>query len=158
MTPRRENSLTNKAKSKIIAVEGLTLEVPLQWEDVTREMSPSGYPITLANPNEDVGALQFSIAQYKSGKIPNPTTKDLMSMLREFGLREQLGEPMNIAVSEGQPKYARASFRSKGDFVCAWYVSDGRSFALVTYVCEWKDRNIQFDTCQGIVEKLAFRS
>jgi hypothetical protein len=48
------------------------------------------------------------------------------------------------------------SFMSGDDFVRAWYVSDGLSFALVTYVCEAGGEADELAECEQIVGSLAF--
>ena len=148
--------MTDKVRTKVIKLDGVRLKVPMHWDDVTRELSPTGRPFTLASSKDEVGALQVSLANYLSGEIPNPTAKDLMSMLLEFSTRRRLGKPIDTNVTVGDKRYARASFRSEGDFVRVWYLSDGQNLAMVTYICPWKDRKIQLEECQQIVESLEF--
>ncbi len=51
---------------------------------------------------------------------------------------------------------AAGSFLSGGDFVRVWYVSDGLSFARVTYVCEAGRETEELADCEQIIGSLAF--
>lgn len=125
------------------------------WCDITDEVEAADAPWTLARP-DGVGAFQFSIATYKSGRIPNPTPQDLLSLLRHFASSRQLGEPADVVVEDGELRLAGASFRSGDDFLRVWYVSDGRSCAMVTYTSVWDEQHSELVDCEEMIRTLRF--
>jgi hypothetical protein len=131
------------------------LHVPDDWEDITDTVDVNDPPITLAR-GDGVGALQFSIALYTDGKQPDPTPEQLLGMVAEFGESRGLGAPGVLATQTVPLRLAAASFKSDGDFLRVWYVSDGLSFALVTYVCESGKESKELATCEQIVRSIAF--
>lgn len=125
------------------------------WWDITDEVEAADAPWTLARP-DGVGAFQFSIATYKSGRIPNPTAQDLLSLLRDFASSRQLGESADVVVEDGDLRLAGASFRSGDDFLRVWYVSDGWSFAMVTYTSVWDEQHSELVDCEQMIRTLRF--
>jgi hypothetical protein len=129
-----------------------------EWLDVTDADSPD-QPPTLAR-EDGVGALQFSVATFRAGKLPEPETGELLSMLREFATSQKLGEPTEV-VTESQPvRLAAGSMRDGPWFIRTWYVSDGRNFALITYTCNWQEHQsqlvIELAECERIVRSIQF--
>jgi hypothetical protein len=125
------------------------------WCDITDEIEADGVPWTLAKP-DGVGAFQFSAATYKSGRIPNATPQHLLSLLRDFASSQELGESADIVTDDGDPRIAAGSFRHGDDFVRAWYASDGRSFAKVTYTCLWGQQQAELPDCERMIRSLRF--
>lgn len=125
------------------------------WCDITAEVDAADPPWTLAKP-DGVGAFQLSIALYKSGRIPNPTPQDLLSLLRDFASSRQLGEPTGVAVEDGYLRLAAASFRWGNDFLRVWYVSDGQSLAKATYTCADGGEHSELPDCEHMVRTLKF--
>jgi hypothetical protein len=138
-----------------IQFKAFTVVAPDGWEDVTDSLEIADPPITLAR-TDGVGALQFSVATYSSGTRPDPSTDDLLGMIEEFGRSRGLGLPGNVLTRSGPLRMATGSFLADGDFVRAWYVSDGLSFALATYVCEAGSEADELADCEQIIESLAF--
>jgi len=128
---------------------------PDAWEDVTESIETEDRPITLARA-EGVGALQFSIASYSTGVQPDPSPDQLLEMVQEFGQTRGLGMPEAVQTEVGRLRLAAASFMSEGDFVRVWYLSDGVSFALATYVCEAGRETDEMAECEEIVRSLCF--
>lgn len=126
------------------------------WHDVTDELEVSDAPWTFAKP-DGIGAFQLSIASYESGRVPNPTPQDLLSLVRDFGNSRQLGSPSDILFEDGDLRIAAASFRFGDDFLRIWYVSDGRSFAKVTYTCAWGKQSAELPDCERMVRTLQFQ-
>ncbi len=132
---------------------GITFEAEAGWVDVTED----GEPWTMTRGEEGIGALQFSLAFYKGGEVPNPTPQDLLAMVRDFGLQRELGPGFDETCRDlGSIKVAAASHRSQGYFLRAWYVSDGANIALVTYTSEWEVRDRELVQAERIVESLQF--
>ena len=102
---------------------GFSIALEPDWYDVTHEVEGENPPITIAKP-EGWGALQFSVANYRSGAIPNPSTEDLRTLLFEFAERNRLGMAHDICVEENSLLLAAASFRPDL-WMRAWYVSNG---------------------------------
>ena len=132
----------------------ITIEVPSDWRDITDEENKDA-PITLAKP-DGVGALQFSIAMYKSGKLPAARLDDLVDLSKDFGKSHHLGAPFDETTTEGDVLIAGASYRVHGDFIRAWHVSDRKNFALVTYTCENDLEKLELKECEEIVNSILF--
>ena len=118
------------------------------------QVPPPGL-ITLAKP-DGVGALQFSPALYESGPLPSPSSADLRSLALQFGESRGLGEPFDLGQFESRVSGAGASYCSEGDLVRVWYVSDGRNIMLVTYVCDWEDRDREMSECEEMLKTIRF--
>lgn len=115
-----------------------------------------GEPSALTKP-DGVGALQFSTATYVAGPSPNASLQELTQMLREFASHHGLGEPHDErAFVQPGLLCSGASYQSDGDLIRAWYLSDGRSFALATYVCRGEDRGEELAECEEIVAGARF--
>lgn len=125
------------------------------WCDITDEIEATDVPWTLAKP-DGVGAFQFSVATYNRGPIPNPSPQLLLSMLRDFASSHELGEPADIVTEDGELRIAAASFRHGDEFIRAWYASDGRSFAKVTYTCDWGVQQAELPDCERMIRTLRF--
>jgi len=141
---------------KQIAFGGVEVTAPPPWYDITDEVDNS--PYTLAD-SEGVGALQFSIALYQGGVVPNPSQEELRNMAMDFGKGRDLGDPLEeCSFTIETLRGAGMSFRWADDFLRVWYVSDGKNLAFITYVCEWGEQYREILTCENIVKSLRFRS
>ena len=138
-----------------VGFAGVAITLPEGWYDVTD--SADG-PSTLAR-SEGVGALQFSVAKYKSGTEPELDQAALRRLLFSFGESRRLGTPTNVSEGVGHSPFVAGDFNSAAELVRVWYVSNGRDVALVTYVTEQPhDTKVPDETrsAQGIVESLEF--
>src|SRR5262245_42235169 len=117
-----------------VEFDTFAVEAPRDWADVTDIVEADDLPYTLAH-RDGVGALQFTIALYESGPVPEPTPAVLAGMVTEFGRKRGLGEPMAVETEPGPPLLAAGSFTWGKDLLRVWHVSDGRNFAFVTYTC-----------------------
>ncbi|PVE24374.1 hypothetical protein DC522_10930 [Microvirga sp. KLBC 81] len=142
---------------KLIELGGGEVIVPDAWYDITDEVEADDPPYTLAEPDKGIGALQLSIALYQGGVAPAPSQDDLRNMALRFGEQRGLDEAFEEQVFMNESlRGAAMSFRWEEDFIRIWYVSDGRSIAFVTYVCEWGEQNRELSTCEDIVKSLRF--
>lgn len=136
----------------------LLVEAPADWCDTTDGLRGPHHPFTLTKCEDGVGALQFSIAAYRGGPLPNPTPSDLLEMVEEFGARKGLGDLSEEVSRDGMPMVAAASYYHGEDYVRVWYVSDGSNFALTTYLCKWEYRELEIGECEKIVNSLKFKA
>ena len=140
-----------------ITLGGVTVDVPTNWREITDQLEDvADPPPTLADAADDVGALQFSVARYASGPVPDPTPADLLGMALQLGATHGLGEPREQIADVGALRLGAVSYHDGDTFLRIWYVSDGRSIAKVTYVCPWRLRRKQRATCEAIVRSLRF--
>jgi hypothetical protein len=130
-----------------------TVRVPAEWLDITDTLDEADPPFTLAKET-GVGALQFSSAEYLSGERPAATAAELAVMVREFGEARAFGKMFDGRTSDARPAVASGSFRVDGNLIRVWYVSERGSFLLVTYVCDWQDRNDEADDAEAIVGRI----
>ena len=77
-------------------------------------------------------------------------------MLREFASTRNLGEPRDIVTNDGELRLAGASFHWQHDFVRVWFVSDGSSFAQVTYTCAWGEQGTELPDCEQMLRTFRF--
>ena len=140
-----------------VTFDKFAVDVPQGWIDVTDSLEMTDSPHTLARP-DGVGALQFSIALYQSGPEPNPSPEVLREMVEEFGASHGLGEPSAVVVESGPLRLAAGSFSWDDDFLRVWQVSDGKSFAFVTYTCSANDVGPEVAECEMIVRTIVFGS
>jgi hypothetical protein len=138
-----------------VGFAGVAITLPEGWYDVT---DSSDGPSTLAR-TEGVGALQFSVAKYKSGVGPAVDVAGLRRLLFDFGESRRLGTPTNVIEGAGRSLFVVGDFNSASELVRVWYVSNGHDVALVTYVAEQPSDKRVFDetrSAQEIVESLEF--
>jgi hypothetical protein len=133
-----------------------SVQVPRGWSDITDTVEADDPPYTLAH-RDGVGALQFSVALYKSGPAPDPTPTTLLAMVQDFARKRGLGKLSVVVKESGPPMLAAASVAWVEDFVRIWQISDGRNFAFVTYTCAAADTGPELAVCEEIVRSLAFR-
>jgi hypothetical protein len=133
---------------------GYSLEVPDGWFDTTEGESS---PFTLARA-EGVGALQLSVALYNDGLPPNASSNVLREMLEEFAQTHTLGSSFDLVAEEEPVPLAAASFflEEGQTFLRSWFVSDGLSFAKITYVCAKADLGPEVNECEKIVRSIEF--
>jgi hypothetical protein len=137
---------------------GFQIDAADDWRDITESLNNPKAPPTLAMP-DGVGALQFSLARYKTGTIPSPTIADLLSMVREFADNKDLDEPFDEDTFSEDVMGAGASFKGGEDLIRVWYISDGKNFVLVTYVCGWESRDTtEVQECNSFVRNIRFIS
>jgi hypothetical protein len=113
---------------------GFTASMPEGWVDVTDDL-PNESPATLAKP-DGIGALQFTLAKYQSGALPNVGIKNLQELLIQFGRSRDLGNPREMNQGCGLHPYVVADFGVQGELVRVWYLSNGKDVALITYVTQ----------------------
>jgi len=134
-----------------------TIERADGWFDITDELEVPDPPWTLSRP-EGVGAVQFSVARYERGAVPNASPNVLLSLLLDFASSHELGEPSDIVTEAGDLRIAAGNFRTADSFIRAWYISDGRSFALITYTCASGQQQAELSDCEHMVRTLRFRN
>lgn len=139
-----------------IVSDSFAVQVPNGWGDITDSVESESPPFTLARP-DGVGALQFSIATFKSGPTPNPTPTVLLDMLVNFGHSRDLGIPNAVNTEIGPPVLAAGNFVACDDSIRVWYVSDGRNFAFITYTASNTDFGPELPDCETIVRSIDFR-
>lgn len=126
------------------------------WEDITATVNGEDVPFTVARSEHGVGAVQFSPAIYRGGRLPSVQLDDLRSMLTEFGEGRSLNGGFDASQFSGDIFGIGSSFRAADDFVRVWYISDGKNVMLVTYVCDWQQRLSELEECEKIVRSVQF--
>jgi hypothetical protein len=135
-----------------------SVELSRGWSDITAEVEADNPPPTVAR-DDGVGALQFSIALYKSGLRPCGNVEELQELLDDFA--ESHGwDVRSDATRESSPRgLVAASFRPGDDFVRVWYVSESGNFAFVTYTCAGGDASPrELAEAERIVRSVRFGS
>jgi hypothetical protein len=143
-------------KTKISSFECFSVSLAEGWDDITATLENPDLPLTIANPNSGVGALQFSPAIYKGGALPHVTSKDLSDLLNDFAATRGMQSPFDRVTYAGDTFMVGESFHSGNDFIRVWYSSDSKNLMLVTYVCEWKQRDIEAETREMTVRSIRF--
>lgn len=73
-----------------IAFDSFSVVALPGWEDITDAVEADDPPFSLAR-GDGVGALQFSVALYTSGPVPDPSPADLEEMVATFAESRGLG-------------------------------------------------------------------
>ncbi|AZO46678.1 MAG: hypothetical protein EOS58_17200 [Mesorhizobium sp.] len=141
----------------IVQFHGITFDLAAGWEDITDDV-PGAWPPTLAKAS-GVGALQFSIAKYRSGEKPNAGFDVLRSFMIEF-CHNNLIDTNHIS----EEKFASTMsvgvlYRKADETLSAWYLSNGNDFAFVTYVGlgeESEIMNEELDEVRAVVSSISF--
>ena len=141
---------------RLLDLGAFSISVADGWEDITATLDDADAPLTVADPISGVGALQFSPAIYKGGRSPRVRPADLTAFLDEFASGHGLGAPFDRSSDSGAVAVEGASFRSGEDLIRAWYVSDGENVMLVTYVCEWGEREREASQREMAVRSIRF--
>lgn len=133
--------------------DGFTLELPDGWLNTTEGSSA---PFTLSKP-DGVGALQFTVGLWRSGEVPSPDSSSLHEMLIRFAQRHTVGKAIDLCLEESPIPLAAASYSlDEETFLRAWFLSDGTSFAQVTYVCSKCAGEAEVPECENIVRSISF--
>jgi hypothetical protein len=136
-------------------IGNLQIAAPPGWLDVTNEIGEVKAPFTLAR-SDGVGAIQFSIAEYKSGRLPRITVYSLQELMEDFVRLHEVGRRAAVE-SRTEPLLCYAeSFEVGSQFLRVWYCSNGRDVAFVTYVCERGAKQTELPDCEIIVRNLEF--
>jgi hypothetical protein len=141
-----------------LAIGFLSFSVPEGWDDITATLETPGSPLTVANPDSGVGALQFSPAIYKEGTFPHLTIHDIVEMLSQFASSHGLESPFDRSSYLGETFSVGESFHSGTDFVRVWYCSDGKNVVLVTYVCDWSQKDREAEEREMTIRSIRFNS
>ena len=110
---------------KLLRFSDFSVTVPASWDDITASLDDAEAPLTIADPEMGVGALQFSPAIYKSGERPQFSLQVLEEMLDEFASNRCLGSPIERMRESNDISIVGSCFRSEADLLRVWYVSDG---------------------------------
>jgi hypothetical protein len=131
-----------------------SIDLASAWFDITGEVVGENVPFTFARP-DGFGALQFSIAGYRSGTIPDPSTDTLLKLLRDFAQSRKLGTATDVCTEVEPLRIAAGSFHTDS-FIRVWYLSDGLSFALATFTCDSEHAGDELPDCEQMVRTLSF--
>jgi hypothetical protein len=145
-------------RTRKLSIGGLLLAVPEGWDDITSSLESRNSPLTIADPDSGVGALQFSPAIYKAGALPDVTSQDLSELLREFAANRGLESPFDRTAYSGDTFVVGESFHSGTDLIRVWYCSDGKNVVLVTYVCDWSQKDAEAEVTEMTVRSIRFNS
>lgn len=140
----------------IFKIGTLQITAPTAWLDITDGIGEGNHPFTLAR-SDGIGAIQFSIAEYRSGKDPGISLDGLRNLLADFAESRELGRGYDFT-SEGNSLLltAAASFNFEDRFFRVWYCSDGRNVALVTYNCDKNREQAELSDCERIIRSLTW--
>jgi hypothetical protein len=142
----------------LLKFDDFSVTVADGWDDVTDSLEDPGAPLTVADPVAGVGALQFSVAVYESGVLPHVSSTDLKQMLAEMAASRRLRGPFDQRDYPGRVAIVGQSYHDGEDFVRIWYGSDGKNVMLMTYVCDWSQREREHDVREMTVLSLQFRA
>jgi hypothetical protein len=141
-----------------ITFPGFSVSVAAGWEDITDTVAGDDRPFTIARRDDGLGAMQFSVALYRTGPKPSPSEDDLSEMAAAFGKSRQLGMAFDPVTFSNKLVGAGISYHSGDDFIRVWYASSGGNVALATYICDWEHRFAEADECESILKSLRFTS
>lgn len=134
-----------------MSYDGLVFQCPQQWEDITDQVEGDDVPLSFADSDSGVGALQFTVAQYVDGEEPQFDAASLHEMLQEYADNFQLGTPIETFSINGKLNGVTAAFHSADDFVCFWFLANGSDLVMATYNCEWESRDVERHVVDSII-------
>src|SRR5215472_8389720 len=117
--------------ANVFKTGNLRIATPADWLDVTDEIEEPDPPFSLAR-SEGVGAIQFSVAEFRGGKQPGITLDTLNKLLTDFAQSRELGRGFDSMCRREPLLSAAVGFDADGRFWRVWYCSDGQSVTLVT--------------------------
>jgi hypothetical protein len=140
----------------VLKFASVSIEASPTWREITDQIDPPDPPFTFADQSKDVGALQFSIARYEAGPVPDPSCEDLLILAETLGKNLGLSDAHDRVTEDGDLRLAAVSYRDGEYLIRIWYVSDGKNFAKVTYTCAWSAQSQQLEECEAVVRSLRF--
>jgi hypothetical protein len=137
----------------------MSIDLKDGWAETTHNVDGENRPFTLARQAENAcGAFQFSIALYKGGRLPFVAAEDLLELLLDFAESHELGEPTDKYAQDQPLPLAAATFRTAGDIVRVWYVSDGASVVKATYLAAATDDHAsELADCEQMIRTISFK-
>jgi hypothetical protein len=133
-----------------------SLTVPAGWEDITSTLENPDAPLTIADPIAGVGALQFSVSMYESGKPPSIGPQDLLSLLDDFAVQQGFDDPFDFSAYSDELMIEGASFHAGENLIRVWYATDGQNMMLITYVCDRADSHCETSQIERSVQSIRF--
>jgi hypothetical protein len=137
-------------------IGNLEITAPDEWLDVTHELEDDAAPFTLAR-SKGFGVIQFSLATYEKGALPEVNTDHLSRLVADFAQSRELGRGYNTACEKATLLVCASSFDFENRFLRVWYCSNGRDIVLVTYNCEKGLERTELSDCERIVRNLQFK-
>lgn len=141
---------------RILHYKGFTISVAEGWDDITDILDEVDPPLTLADPDLGVGALQLSPALYKKGAAPHIKPHDLTELLFDFTTKQGWTDPFDRSSDQNGIIIEAASYHSIDDFIRVWYASDGTNIILATYICDWSCRHQESSHAETSVKSIRF--
>ncbi|MER8751895.1 hypothetical protein NKH57_21900 [Mesorhizobium sp. M1050] len=141
----------------IVQFYGVTFDMPTGWEDITDNL-PAGSPPTLAKAS-GVGAVQFSIATYHSGKNPNVNFNDLRSFMIEFCQNNSIDSKDISSAKNNNIMCVGLASKTEDETLSAWYLSNGKDVVFVTYVASSEDAgriNKELTEAKTMISSMSF--
>jgi hypothetical protein len=143
------------------AFEGFSGVVPEGWkasrDEVTYSEAGLHAPMRFHSPGR-LGVLRVSVPWLDPDEQPGADPEELDGMVREWGLRRGVDEPLTCASGlqgvQGGLARAAASYRIGGDFVEVWFISDGTTLIKGSYVCKWDERDVDRAAREALVGSL----
>lgn len=143
-------------KTHVLDLDLFRLALPESWCELDADAYDLESPLTIANAETGVGALQISAAKFKGGKMPQVSLACLAELLDDFAASRCLFNSFDQQALSNDKMLIGRSFQSEGDFVRVWYASNGKDVVLVTYVCEWSVKDEEATEREVIVNSLRF--
>ena len=144
-------------KTHVLDLGVCSITLPEGWGVLSSATENMNAPLTIADAEIGVGALQVSVAKYKRGVLPNVTSNHLSELLDDFSRKRHLKDPFDRQSLSTGKFLVGQSFHDGEEFIRVWYASDGKSIALLTYVCNWNDKDKESNTREMIVASISFR-
>jgi len=117
-------------------LKNLNIKLPYDWQDISAD-NPNGPPTFTNMAIADSGVLQISLAEYLSGKFPNPRLSDLVDLSKNIGLKNEFGDLQSEASGNcayglfGSAQFSNHNF----PHISIWHLSDGKNFVFATLIC-----------------------
>ena len=143
-------------KTHVLDLGVCSITLPEGWGVLSSDTDNVNAPLTIADAEIGVGALQISVATYKGGVLPNVTSTQLSELLDDFSNKRHLKDPFDGQSQLNGKCLVGQSFHDGEEFIRVWYASNGKSIVLITYVCDWINKDIESNMREMIVASMRF--
>lgn len=126
------------------------------WSVLPPDENEQEMPLTIADPDNGVGALQISTAKFLQGKSPNLSSKDLLQLLDDFSEQRGLTFPFDQVNKSNCKSYVGKSYQSENQLIRIWYASNGKDVLLITYIYDWNLKDKEKTEIEQMVNSIQF--
>lgn len=140
--------------------DGFSVDLPDGWGEFDDDASysdPTEGERKIFGPSGESGALYISILPIDEDNPPSASPDYVEALALGWGRARGLSKPVSIAMVErADGAMAHAEYKLAADYVEVWFLSNGEITLHVSYVCAWKEREVERGVRESVVASLTF--